>query len=69
MWAFINLLKDEEVHFQQLLLHANSGKVKKESSKASVAQNKLNELRKRYDDGIIKLSQYHYQLSLLIGTK
>jgi hypothetical protein len=69
VWAFINLLKDEQVHFQQLLIHANSGKLKKDSQKTCVMQNKLNQLRKRYDDGIIQLSEYHYQLSLLIGMK
>ncbi len=27
------------------------------------------ELRKRYDEGETQLSEYHYQLSLLVGTK
>ncbi|CAF3027216.1 unnamed protein product [Rotaria sp. Silwood2] len=69
VWAFINLLKDEEVHFQQLLIYTNSGKLKKDSQKTCVMQNKLNQLRKRYGDGIIQLSEYHYQLSLLVGMK
>ena len=69
VWAFINLLKEEEIHFQQQLIHANSGKLKKDSKKTCVMQGKLNQLRKRYDDGLIQLSEYHYQLSLLIGMK
>ncbi len=69
IWAFIDILKDEEVHFQQQLIHANSGKLKKNAQQTCVMQNKLDELRKRYDEGEIQLSGYHYQLSLLVGTK
>jgi hypothetical protein len=69
IWAFIQTLQNEEVHFQQQLIHANSGKLKQKSQKTCVMQNKLNQLRKRYDEGVIQLPEYHYQLSLLVGTK
>ena len=32
-------------------------------------QDKLDQLRKRYDEEGSKLSEYHQQLSLLVGTK
>ena len=32
-------------------------------------QEKLDDLKERYSDGVINLSEYHYQLSLLIGTQ
>ena len=32
-------------------------------------QDKLDQLRKHYDEGVIQLSEYHYRLSLLVGTK
>ena len=69
IWTFINALKIEEVHFQHQLVHINTGKLKKNAQKTCVMQNKLDQLRKRYDEGGIKLSEYHRQLSLLVGTK
>jgi hypothetical protein len=69
IWAFINVLKDEEVHFRRQLIHANTGKLKKNSERTCVMQNKFDELRKRYDEGGIQLSEYHRQRSLLVGTK
>jgi len=62
-------VKHEEVHFKQQLIHANSGKLKKSAEKTCVMQDKLDQLRKRYGEGELQLSEYHYQLSLLIGTK
>ena len=68
IWTFINVLKDEEVHFRQQLIHANTGKLKKNSERTCVMQSKLLELRKRYDERGIQLPEYHHQLSLLVGT-
>ncbi len=65
----MNVLKQEEVHFKQQLIHVNSGKLKKASKKTCTMQDKLKELRKRYDEQTIKLNEYHNELSKLIGTK
>jgi hypothetical protein len=62
-------VKSEEVHFKHQLILLNSGKLKKKSQTTCAMQEKLDELKKRYSDGVIKLCEYHYQLSLLIGTK
>ncbi len=62
-------MKSEEIHFQHQLIHANSGKLKNNAQKTCAMQNKLDQLRKRYNDGKIQLSEYHHQLSLLVGTK
>jgi hypothetical protein len=69
IWAFIEVVKNEEVHFKRQMIHANSGKLKKVSEKTCMMQQKLDVLGKRYREGVIKLSEYHYQLSLLIGAK
>ncbi|CAM4966397.1 unnamed protein product [Rotaria socialis] len=68
-WSFVNTLKQEEVHFRQQLIHGNSGKLKKASKKTCTMQDKLKELRRRYDEQTIKLNEYHNELSKLIGTK
>ena len=65
----MNVLKQEEVHFKQQLIHGNSGKLKKASKKTCTMQDKLKELRRRYDEQTIKLNEYHNELSQLIGTK
>jgi hypothetical protein len=69
MWTFIEVLKTEEVHFKQLMAHMQSGKIQKASEKSCVMDQKLSQLRTRYEEGVIILTQYHHQLSLLIGTK
>lgn len=51
------------------MLHMQSGKIKKASEKSCVMDQRLCQLRKRYEDGLLSLTQYHYQLSLLIGAK
>jgi hypothetical protein len=69
IWAFIQTVQREEVHFKQQLIHANLGKLKKNSQKTCAMQDQLDQLRSRYGEGAIQMSEYHYQLSLLVGMK
>lgn len=68
-WTFLNVLKQEEIHFKQQLVYGNSGKLKRSSKKTCAMQTKFKELRKRYDGQTVSLTEYHNELSKLIGTK
>ena len=62
-------VEDRTGPFQHQLIHAESGKLTKNSRKICIMQKKLNQPCKRYDDEKIHLSKEQRQLSLLVGTK
>src|ERR1700722_3473151 len=60
-WAFINVIKSEEVHFSQQLIHAQSGKIKKIFEKTCIMQYKLDQLRTCFNNGTTDLIEYSWE--------
>jgi hypothetical protein len=67
IWHLLDVLRKEEVHFQQQVLHAKSGLLKKKSKKNCIAQQQLKVLASRFEDNEIDLNEYLEALSIFVA--
>jgi hypothetical protein len=67
MWHFISVIKKEEVVFQQLLAHLQSGAQRKKTKKTNVIQQRIDTLAARFENVEIDLKEYLQGLSLLVA--
>lgn len=69
IWYFIKVLQQEEVHVKQIVQHVKMGKKKKFLKKNCQNQECLDNLKHKFLDKNITLSQYLEGLSLLAAKK
>ncbi|CAF4668775.1 unnamed protein product, partial [Rotaria socialis] len=67
IWHFIDVLKREEVHFQQKLLHAKSDFFKKQSKRTCIIQERLEVLANHFSNNEIDVNEYLEGLSMIVA--
>ncbi|CAF0960239.1 unnamed protein product [Adineta steineri] len=68
MWRFIQFMQSEEKHAQTIVLQWSSGASKKQNTRTTAKQKRIDTLNKRYKDGLIDASKLLTDFSYLVGS-